>query len=172
MIYVIIAIVGIVIFIVSVVLVKKKSMEEKSYYEAAQQMVKEEYLTDSLKNVSGSEYHPTVIPMLYLKLCSAKPKQGYVFNPENEITIGRDKNSNSIWIPFPMVSMKHCSIVCDSGRIYLKDSGSANGTIVQKGLKKYLISNYEFIELESKDKIIISDAVFKVAIFYFNTMKK
>lgn len=172
MIYVIIAILGIIIFITCVVVVKKTQIEENRYYEAAQQMIKEDYLSDSLKNSSCSDYHPVVIPMLYLKSCNTQPKQGYVFNPEKEVKIGRDKSACSIWIPNNMVSMDHCSIFESSGQLYLRDNGSANGTIVKKGIKKYLISNYESIELNTKDKIIICDIEFKVTIFYFNTMKK
>ena len=170
--YVIIAVAGIIVFIVSVIIVKSRQSEEKKYYDAAQRMVREEYLTSSLKNIDGQEYAPAVIPMLYLKLCGVKPKQGYVFNPEKEITIGRDKSQNSIWIPFPTVSMKHCTIGLYEGVLYLRDENSVNGTIVKRGLHSYLVDNNAYMELETKDKIIIGSAVFMVTIFYFETVKK
>lgn len=170
--YVMIAMTGIIVFIISVVIVKYRQHEEKKYYDAAQQMVREEYLTASLRSFDEQEYISAVIPMIYLKLCGHKQKQGYVFDPEKEITIGRDKNNNSIWVPFSTVSMRHCTICLYEGNVYLRDDNSANGTIVKKGFHNYHVINNEYIELETKDKITVGEAVFRVTIFYFQTIKK
>lgn len=169
--YVLIAVAGIIVFIACVIIVKKRQSEEKKYYDAADQMVKEAYLKEALQNTDALQAHQVVVPMLYLKLIRPKPAQGYVFNPEEKVTIGRDRTTNSIWIPYPTVSMKHCSIRYMDGGVYLFDENSMNGTIIKKGFRKYGLIDGEYVELESGDKIYIDEAVFKVTIFYFQAMK-
>lgn len=166
MIYIVITVVAIIIFIISVILIKKKQIEINKYYDAAYKMLKEEYLTTSLLKRKREEFYGSV-PMVYIKLCNGKPKQGYVFNPEKEITFGRDKNKNSIFIPYPTVSMQQCRIVLYNGCLYLQDLNSSNGTFVKSGLFKTMVSGGASIQLRSKDKIIIAGMVFKITIFDF-----
>ncbi len=53
--------------------------------------------------------------------------------------------------------------------VYLQDIGSANGTMVCKGLfNNVLISNNEMIQLESGDIIKIGSNEFKVTLFFYD----
>lgn len=170
--YIIIASISIIVIVAGIVIIKKSQSEEKKYYEAAYRMVKEDYLTSSLKKSDSSANGYVVnLKMVYLKLCSW-PKQGYVFNPEKAITIGRDKMTNAICIPYPTISLNHCKIILYKGEIYLQDMNSSNGTIVQKGMKKYYISSGESIMLDNKDKIILGETILRIVIFEFQTMRK
>lgn len=170
--YVIACVVCIAIFIVCVVIVKKNQLEKRKYYDAAERMVKEEYLEDVLENSANGEYYPVVVPMLYIKLIKPKPVQRYVFNPEKGISIGRNRQENTIWLPNPTVSMKHCSIYLYEGKIYLRDENSANGTLIKKGNKKYMLTNGNVILLENGDVFYINNTIFKVTVFRFHAMKR
>lgn len=170
--YVFISITMIALFIASVVLYKRRQMERRKYYDAADRMVKEEYLEDVLGNNSAESYYPVIVPMLYINLYKPKPQQKYVFDPEKGVTIGRSKSENTIWLPKPTISMKHCSICVCEGRVYIQDEYSMNGTCVKKGRKKYQLMDGNRIELESGDRFYIDDVAFKVTIFYFQAMKR
>lgn len=170
--YVLICFVGITVFILIVVFYKKRQLEKKKYYDAADRMVKEEYLEDILENNPSESYSPVVVPMLYINLYRPKPSQKYVFDPEKRITIGRSKSDNTIWLPKPTISMKHCSIYVYEGRVYLQDEYSSNGTCIKKGRKKYWLTEGKQIELENGDRFYIDDIAFKVTVFYFQAMKR
>lgn len=170
--YVLICFVGITVFILIVVFYKKRQLEKNKYYDAADRMVKEEYLEDILENNTSESYSPVVVPMLYINLYRPKPSQKYVFDPEKGVTIGRSKSENTIWLPKPTISMKHCSICVCEGRVYIQDEYSMNGTCVKKGRKKYQLMDGNRIELESGDRFYIDDVAFKVTIFYFQAMKR
>jgi len=51
---------------------------------------------------------------------------GHRFEGDSEITIGRDP-SNDVSIPDVSVSLVHCSVYCESERVFIKDLGSTNG---------------------------------------------
>lgn len=172
MVYIIIVVISLIIVISGIIIIKKNQNEEKKYYETAYRMSKEDYLTESLKNVDRDNHNTVVVPMVYIKACNTKPKQGYVFNPLKEICIGRDKYKNSIWIPYETISMEHCKLFAYEGNVFIQDLYSSNGTYVKHGLRKYFVNPGECMQLESKDKIMVGDAIFRVVIFYFKTTMK
>lgn len=54
------------------------------------------------------------------------PLAGSRFEGDNEITVGRDP-SNDVSVPDTSVSLVHCSVFKDGGRVFVKDLGSTNG---------------------------------------------
>jgi len=50
---------------------------------------------------------------------------------ESGITIGRDPTSATVIISEPTVSKRHCSIVYEGGKVYVKDDRSTNGTYME-----------------------------------------
>ena len=170
MIYLIITLVGLIVFISSVILIKREQMEQQKYFETANQMAKETYLMSSLQNhgLVNSWFGP--MQMIYLKLYNAKGKDKYVFYLERGVTIGRDSENNSIWIPNPRVSLSHCRIILYNGQAYLQDLNSTNGTRLKRRLKTYELVNGESIALKSNDKIIIEDTRMKIVLFTYQPM--
>jgi len=166
MLYIIATIFGLMIFIGTVIIIKKKQIEKNNYYDAACQILKEEYLTQSLKKSSREEPLKQQ-KMIYLKICSKKQKQRYVFNPAHEIIIGRAKQNSTIWLPSREVSMSHCRILLFDRQVYLQDLNSSNGTLVKKGWKTYLIESGQSILLETGNKIKIGETIFRVTVFDF-----
>lgn len=170
--YIIVTMLGLAVFIGGVIFIKGKQSEEKKYYDTACQMVKEEYLTWSLRRTDRQDSRTEAEKMVYLKFCSSRKKQGYVFNPEQEIIMGRAKERCTIWIPSPIVSLVHCRIFLYQQQIYIQDLNSSNGTIVKKGWRKYLVQSGQSLILDTNDKIYIGNTVFKVTIFDFSIRQK
>ncbi len=161
---------GITIFIV---ITNAKRTERNKYYAAADSIIKEEFLNYSLKNTIGTaEEFPQPNSkriMLYLKSVHVKPKMQYVFDPETIIYIGRDNEKSNIFINEAFVSQFHCRIFSNFFNVYIQDTNSSNGTIVQRGLfKKYFLSDGAVMELKTGDKILIGSNIFKIVLFYYD----
>lgn len=84
------------------------------------------------------------------------PQKEYTLN-QTETTIGRSA-SNKIALPDPEVSRRHARIVRESGRYYVEDWGSTNGTFVNG---QRLTGR---MRLNDGDRIALGDAV--VMIFH------
>ena len=170
--YIAIVIAVIAIFIGCIIIIKHRQNVEQKYYDAAYQMVKEDYLTQSILNRNMDSNYLEQKKMICIKFCNSKSKQGYVFNPEKGVQIGRDKNSNSICIPNSVVSQVHCRILSTQNQIYIQDLNSTNGFTVKRRLSKYPISNGETMFLENKDKILIGNAILEINIFDFEMLQR
>jgi DNA-binding winged helix-turn-helix (wHTH) protein len=77
---------------------------------------------------------------------------------QNEITIGR-LSSNHITLPDPYknISRQHCTIELKQNTWTIQDSGSANGTFIQRsGLEQEIdVRRHDFVPLKDQDKILI-----------------
>ena len=168
------------VFVLLIVLTIKYHLtksEKQKYYAAAGNILREEFLDYSLRNTASPGTQAaeprSAKMMLYLKSKSSGKNVQFVFDPENEVTIGRDSGKCSIFINEPQVSQRHCRIYSYRDKVYLQDMGSANGTYVRRGfLKNYEILDGNQIELRTGDKISIASCVFDVRLFYYdwNTM--
>lgn len=171
---VIIVLLTVVIAVVSAtVYTNKKKEKEQKYYIAAGNIYKEDYLNYSLQNPfdENLEYSKPADQktMIYLKCLHKKNKMEYVFDPNKKIIIGRDQKKCNLFINEASVSKTHCCIFAMGFDVYLQDIGSANGTMVCKGLfNNVLISNNEMIQLESGDIIKIGSNEFKVTLFFYD----
>ena len=137
-----------------------KKIEKEKYYMAAGNIIREDFLNYSLQNTFSKEKEceipSTKKMMLYIKSKSAGKKSQFVFDPEKKVLIGRDKFFSNIYINEAPVSQKHCSIYSKNNMVFLQDMNSTNGTIVKRGLfSKIFLTNGHYIELKSKDKLII-----------------
>ena len=74
------------------------------------------------------------------------------------VNIGREQ-SNHIILSDPQknISRKHCSIHCQSGRWWIVDRGSSNGTFVRRnnGQSEIDVRNEELVPLKNEDEILI-----------------
>lgn len=153
-----------------------KKTEKQKYYAAAGNIMREDYLNYSLQNTidsrSNIEEPKNAKMMVYLKTKSEGKKKQYVFDPEKIIKIGRDSSQSNILINDARVSQNHCIIYSSENTVYLQDVGSANGTIVSRGLrKKYLLSGGRMIVLRTGDTIRVGASSFKVCLFYYDLAK-
>ena len=74
-----------------------KKSEEKKYYDAAARMIKENCLNKIIQNRGQRRQTVTDKLMIYISI-SGKSRQGFVFDPENGIRIGRNIEENEICI--------------------------------------------------------------------------
>lgn len=154
------AVVGVIIY----VLHANKKAERQKYYDAAYKVIKEECLNNAIRNQNEKIQSGQKL-MLYLKW-KDNEKQGYVFDPERQVRIGRIPEKNDICIREETVSSQHCVLYLYQGDVFLQDLNSRNGTWLKQGLTKQQVQGVE--PVFSGDKIIVGDLVIKVTIFTFN----
>lgn len=164
------------VFVLMIILTVRnhiKKSERQKYYAAAGNVLREEFLDYSLQNTVTTERIITeprpAKMMLYLKSKSSGKKAQFVFDPEKEISIGRNVADNSIFINDPQVSQLHCCIYSENDRVYIRDMCSANGTFVKRGMfTRYDLFNGNQMELQTGDKIVVGPCEFSVCLFYYD----
>lgn len=141
-----------------------KKTEHQKCYDAAYKVVKEECLNNAIRSYSERQ-RGRKKPMLYLKWKDGE-KQGFVFDPEHSVRIGRDPRNNEICIREGEVSSSHCVLYLYQGNVFLKDLNSSNGTWIRQGLFRRRVQGV--CPVYSGDKIIVGDITIRVAIFIFD----
>lgn len=92
--------------------------------------------------------------LVVITTAGSELKIGMVFNINKKLSLGREA-SNDIAINDPYVSLKHALIIQKSGRYWILDQGSLNGTYLnKKRLEKPVV-------LKSNDLIKIGNTVFQ-----------
>lgn len=155
-----VAVVNVAIYVIHA----NKKAEKQKYYDAAYKVVKESCLNNAIRNHS-EKLQNRQRQMLYLRWKDGE-KQGYVFDPEKPIWIGRNPEGNDICIREGAVSARHCVLYLYQGNVFLKDLNSRNGTWIKQGLTKHQVQGAA--PVFSGDKIIIGDLEIKVTIFMFD----
>ena len=102
---------------------RKKEVEK--YYHAAKRMIQEEYLNCCISNPANRSLTPVKLSrtMICIKPMR-KNEEGYVFDPERSVLIGRDKERCDICLQDVTVSGQHCELFLYEGEIYLQDLNS------------------------------------------------
>ncbi|BCN29965.1 FHA domain-containing protein [Anaeromicropila herbilytica] len=165
------SILGIAILIAISIFYKIKQNREHKLQEAAYEILKEEALNKALQNQWAQNEDFTrnnrenKKRMIHLAVVGSKPLISYVFNPENTIKIGRNKDSNTICLKDTAVSANHCDVYLENGLVYIKDLGSANKTIIKRGNKIITVNDGESAVLLSKDFVIVGATSFKITLF-------
>ena len=146
------------------VIQSSRRAEMQKYYDAAYKMIKENCLNNAIRNQSAPAYGGLKI-MVYLKW-KDRQKQGFVFDPEQGIRIGRSPVENEICIRDGAVSGQHCVIFVSGGQLAVQDLNSANGTWIRRGFKKRAVETAEF--LYSGDRLAVGTLKMKVTVFTFD----
>lgn len=161
-----------VIMAVTIVKMNSRKNERDKYYKAAGNIIREDYLNYCLVNTVGNE---KVAPpngqkiMIYIKSGSGRTKNQFVFDPEKRVNIGRDPESNNIFINEAAVSMHHCSIVSEGAEVYIYDLNSTNGTVLKRGLFRNInLSGGAGTELRTGDRVCVGSNIFKITLFYYD----
>lgn len=157
---IVIAVINVVIYVIQV----NKKAERQKYYDAAYKVIKESCLNNAIRNHS-EKLQNRQKQMVYLKWKDGE-KQGYVFDPETPIWIGRNPENNDISIREGAVSSRHCVLYLHQGNIFLKDLNSRNGTWMKQGMTKQQVQGVK--QVFSGDKIIVGDLMIEVTIFMFD----
>lgn len=141
-----------------------KEAEVQKYYDAAYKMMKEDCLNNAIRNQYAPIYGGRKV-MVYLKW-KDRQKQGFVFNPELGIRIGRSPGENEVCIRAGEVSASHCLLFLSQGQLAVQDLHSANGTWVKRGLRKHAVNGAEY--LFSGDRLIVGTLDIRVTVFTFD----
>ncbi|MFT3952509.1 MAG: FHA domain-containing protein [Oscillospiraceae bacterium] len=172
MVSILIILFGVAFILISVVVYKVKSDKKLKYFQSAETILKSEYLDNCLLNPflhdGKAEESYEQRRMLYIESCNVKPQIEFVFDPHTQVRIGREKTCN-LCLHDDTVSLSHC-MIHEAGRlVYLSDFGSANGTVVRRGLfGRYHLRNTQ-MELKNHDRIIIGSTVMKVILFVYDS---
>ena len=154
------AAVGVAVYVVH----SGKKAEKQKYYDAAYKVLKEECLDLAIRN-QNERMRAEQKLMLYLKWKDSE-KQGYVFDPEKPVRIGRSPEQNDICIREGTVSSQHCVLFLYQGGLYLQDLNSRNGTLLKQGFSRHLVNGTE--QVFSGDRIIVGSMTFQVTLFLFD----
>lgn len=161
-----------VVFAIICIAVKVHKESTERMYRAAGNILKNEFLDHMLLNpmLNGNNLKAPggSRPMVYFRLLRSKPAKEYVFDPKNEVGIGRSRDKNSIVLSEAIVSLEHCKVFISGGLVCLEDLGSSNGTIVKRGFHSYLITSGQQIVLENKDTLIVGTVELKLKIFDYD----
>ena len=166
---IIIIVIGIIsaaaLMIILAVTQKIKAEDRKKYYRAAHRIIREQYLDGAIRNGDGAESYSARRLMVALKLKGSKG-MGYVFDPSREIKIGRSMDDNDVCFQDLSVSSQHCIIFLYENQLCIKDSDSANGTVVKSPWRsrQSLFSDMTF--LRNKSRIWVGNVCFIITIFY------
>lgn len=155
-----VAIIGTIIFAVRA----SEKAEKQKYYDAAYKILKEECLNQAICN-NGQVAEAGEKLMIYLKWKDYE-QQGYVFDPDKPVRIGRDPEQNDICIRDNTVSFNHCMLFSYEGGLYLKDLNSSNGTWLKRGLFSQLVTGVVLVL--SGDKITVGGLTMRVTVFEFD----
>ncbi len=151
---------------------KLKSEEREKMYRAAERIIQNELLDNSLKNpfLGGAviDNSADCRLMVNIKVKLERDKQSFVFNPAKTIKIGRERVGNHIIVNEATVTAYHCMIFMSAdGKPVLQDS-SANGTYVKRGMRSYHLMNGQTCVIENGDSIIVGSVKLKVKLFGFD----
>lgn len=151
---------------------KLKSEEKEKMYRAAERIIQNEFLDNSLKNpfLSGAAVDNSADCrlMVNIKVKQERNKQSFVFNPAKTIKIGRERIGNHIIVNEATVTAYHCMIfMSDDGKPVLQDS-SSNGTFVKRGMRSYHLTNSQTCVIEDGDCITVGFVRLKVKLFSFD----
>lgn len=146
------------------VIKSSKEAKMQNYYNAAYKMMKEICLNRAIRNQNEFSSGRQKM-MVYLKWKDGQ-KQGFVFDPEPGIRIGRSPGENEICIREDAVSSRHCVIFVSQGQLAVQDLYSANGTWIRRGIGKHAVEHAEY--LYSGDVLLIGTLKIKVTIFMFD----
>lgn len=103
---------------------------------------------------------------LYVDFMDTKPHMMHLFSLDDCVTIGRSQ-SNVICIRDPRLSRMHCKISLIQGRVYLQDLGSANGTVIKRGMfQKIPVNSQGIIELYQGDILSMGSYSLKINTYY------
>lgn len=143
---------------------KKKNKVIKSLYK----LMEERVLSATLRNRITSEQAAAMEYQnlfLQLEFKYAKPSLMYVFDLEESITIGRSRE-NKICIRDDTLSRMHCKIALINGNLYIQDLGTANGTVIKRGVRKIYIPSQQSEIVEDGDLLMVGNYKIKIQFLY------
>lgn len=138
--------------------------ETMKYYQAAYKIIKEDLLDRAIANRQPDLYMGQKV-MLCLEWKDVS-REGYVFDPEPGISIGRQAEGNEICIREISVSSRHCRICLVEGQPVVEDLNSSNGTWIKRGFRKRAVTAVE--PVFTGDILVIGTVRMKVTLFYFD----
>lgn len=150
--------------IIGCILGELKNAEERKYYDAAARILKENSL-DKIISGHGKKYTERKKMMVYLKILG-QSGQGYVFEMEKGVRIGRSVEENDLCIRDSHISGRHCGIYLYGGRPAVKEFQSSNGTRLKRGFRKYEVYGTQW--LYSGDVLFVGRSRIKMTFFLFD----
>lgn len=145
-----------------------RRQEKKRYYEAAKKIIQEEYLNSAIRNPENGSWAAGIWKtMVYLK-AEGEKHGGFVFDPEDQVRIGRNRSGNEICLPDVRVSGEHCRLFLYEGYVFAEDLGSSNGTFIRHRRGKIQQLSGTPQQMFSGDRLYEGDTCLKLVIFQCN----
>ena len=160
------AVVCVILILILFIRHRRKKAEEKKYYDAAARMIKENTLDEIILS-RGQRRPVTRRMMIYIRVAASSP-QGFVFDPEKGIRIGRDPDRTEICIRDKRVSATHCCLCLHRGTPVVQDFHSSNGTWIRRFLRKKRVQGSA--PVQSGDRLYVGDTKLEITFFFFDMM--
>lgn len=92
----------------------------------------------------------------------------YMFDPSKGIHIGSKKGKNDIVVSDMSVDVQQCEIVLISSVVYIRNLGKSGKLVLKRGKQRAYVEK-KYVELKSKDVILIGKTSFRIEIIKTNT---
>jgi pSer/pThr/pTyr-binding forkhead associated (FHA) protein len=90
-------------------------------------------------------------------------KRKFILNPYSVIRIGSDIEGNDITVHAAGVSPHQCEIFAVDNKIYIRNLGSPNRTILKRKKESAIVDD-KGVRLLSKDKIVVGTVIYDVSV--------
>ncbi|MCC8164079.1 MAG: FHA domain-containing protein [Lachnospiraceae bacterium] len=155
-------------FIFALVRVKTRNSKEKSIRRSLYRLVEKQVLNRTLKErVTSDEALEMECrkPFLYVEFPDTKPLVMCLFSLDECVTVGRSRE-NRLCIRDDSVSRMHCKIGCVNDTLLIQDMGSANGTVLRRGIfGKTLLTPGQQELLEAGNRILVGDYKMRIGVY-------
>lgn len=148
---------------------KVKKSQRQRYYRAANKLIREQHLEDAIRNGDGGRSCVGIRHLMVALKVKGQKGLGYVFDPTQEIRIGRNIEDNDVCLQDLSVSAHHCSIFLYENHLCVKDFGSANGTIIKSGFRRRETLYETMGFLQNKSRLWVGSTCFIITVFYCET---
>lgn len=144
-----------------------RGRRRRRWFRAAHMLVRSELMDSEL-----SALHPRPGPPrrqgVFVCLRVLGPhRTEYVMDPDMGIVFGRDASASDVFVDDPTASARHCRIGLTQQGVAVCDLGSANGTLLRRGLNGRRLRG-ESALLQSGDRLCVGAARFGVELFYYD----
>ncbi len=102
---------------------------------------------------------------LYVEILNTNPIIDYVFNTDQQITIGRDLDWSMICIQDVNISRKHAILYVQEGFVFLQNVSAGNQVKIKRGFSRKILLPGERGEVLHGDTVRIGESKIRICLF-------
>ncbi len=144
-----------------------RGRRRRRWFRAAHMLVRSELMDSELSALHPRRRAPRRQGVFVCLRVLGPRRAEYVMDPGAGIVFGRDASASDVFVDDPTASALHCRIELAQQGVAVCDLGSANGTLLRRGLNRRRLRG-ETALLQSGDRLCVGAARFGVELFYYD----